>query len=56
MGRASRKKRELRELEMEDLPENFRFGPEFLKQSAPEWVDLVVQAGVATASGKGGDA
>ena len=55
MVKASRKKRELRELEMTDLPEHLRFGPEFLQQDEPEWVDLVVQAGVATASGKGGN-
>jgi hypothetical protein len=54
MGKASRKKRELRELEMEDLPEHLRFGPEYVNDQ-PEWVDLVVQAGVATASGKGCD-
>jgi hypothetical protein len=51
MGKASRAKRDRRE----ELPEKFDFGPEFLEQSSAEWVDLVVQAGVATASGKGGN-
>jgi hypothetical protein len=51
MGRASRKKHEQRE----ELPEKFAFGPEFLQQSSTEWVDLVVQAGVATATAEGSD-
>jgi hypothetical protein len=52
LGKASRKKRELRE---QELPEKFSFGPEFTEQSSAEWVDLVVHAGVAKATGKGGD-
>jgi hypothetical protein len=50
LGKASRKKRELRE---QELPEKFAFGPEFL-MNAPEdeWVDLVVHAGAAMASGE----
>lgn len=52
MGKASRAKREARE----QLPEKFAFGPEFLQQSSAEWVDLVVQAGVATATAEGSDA
>jgi hypothetical protein len=51
MGRASRKKREQRD----ELPENLQFGPEFLQQSTTEWVDLVVQAGVAAATAEGRD-
>lgn len=39
MGRASRKKREQRETEEKPV----------------EWVDLVVHAGVATATGEGGE-
>jgi hypothetical protein len=41
MGRASRRKREQRESETEEKP--------------VEWTDLVVQAGVAMATGKGHD-
>jgi hypothetical protein len=47
MGKASRKKRELREMEMTDLPEHLRFGPEF--------IHVVANAQTATASGEGGD-
>lgn len=51
MGRASRKKREQRE--PDELPKHLQFGPEFLDQSTAEWVDLVVHAGVAMATGEG---
>jgi hypothetical protein len=46
MGKASRKKRELRE--MEDLPEHLRFGPEFLEPGEPE---VIIGVQLATAHG-----
>jgi hypothetical protein len=48
MGKASRKKRELREMEMTDLPENLRFGPEFLEPREPE---VIIGVQLATAHG-----
>lgn len=47
MGQASRRKRELREMVMEDLPERLQFGPEFLRRE-PE---VRIEAGLASAHG-----